>query len=215
MPITTLLKPPLRPAPQPLMTRPSDRPVAARHYQYDQSGFLAEDRIFAYLSAKGLKISHSTPEDDKRNDIDLYLDGPHGRRNISIKAQETGLKYGHVYFEIATQIRAGREWRPGDRALAEKLYGGGSLVGYEPAWFFTGKAEHYMILQGDDLSIYDKRTIRHILETQGAARCCGLSWAVLKGQSGRDSICAYLTKSDLKTIARFKLEPLPPKVKAA
>jgi hypothetical protein len=189
-------------------------PVRGVYSTYVQSGFENEKRVIEFMRSRYYKIDKATVYEDRALDIDIWVYRKEERVPVSLKAQHAGLRFGNVYFELATQIPNPNSWQDADLALAQKLTGR-SLEGYYPSWFFTGKAQLYGITQGQDLLFYDKESVRSHLEIKGCARCRGLTKAVLATQSGKDTICAFVERVALPLKSKLILPAEKPRLKLA
>lgn len=170
----------------------------------DMAGFEGETQIMTYLNDLGYSVVDSSYYEDRSQDIDLWLNGV----PTSIKCQHGGLRinprtgrpYDNIYVEVMTEIRNGAEWSLEAlrdlEAIAGKSWTYWEKIGsaYNPSWWFTGSAVQYLILQGSELRLYQKDTLRAAM-LQGYGTLRGLSPQALKGQNGQNSVCAYLDRN--------------------
>lgn len=171
-----------------------------RYYTLDQRGLDTEQAVLDFWRGLGLAARPSCKRDNIKHDIDVYV----ADVAVSVKAEHAGVRYGHVYVELATEIPNGQEWSDDGRALAERLTGS-KLGGYWPGWFFSGQATMYAIVQASDLLLYGKSQLRKHLERGGCVHTRGLSRKVRATQTGRDTICAYMNRAELQPYRRWVL----------
>lgn len=174
-------------------------------YVLNQQGLSDEAKVIEYLGSVA-PVVRADRRDDRLHDIDCYWQG----EKISIKAQHSGLKYGNIYFELATFHRCYREWTP--ETLSAFLGAVKSDTTFScdtqsasPSWFYTGQATVYAILQGDRLRLYRKSDIEAYIRKNGWLRVRGLSWKVLQTQSGVNSFSGYLDSDNVPYFAEFLL----------
>lgn len=174
-----------------------------RGYTYNRAGFEMEVKIAERLKEIGCRVNESTKAQNIRDDIDLFVEGA----AVSIKNQQNGLKYGHIYFELATQHKVSFDpnelyWTTEVQSwLAQTPWN----PSWYPSWFLTGKATKYLIAQGNVVTLYSKSDILSYIQANGFARTSGLSKAVLAGQSGKNSVCGYLVASEVPYQIKFDL----------
>jgi hypothetical protein len=137
-----------------------------------RSGLEAEERIRHYLTAIGVEWQPSSRREDTRWDIDLWVDG----RAWSIKRQDAGLRYGHVYFELEAQRTCDGVW--------------------VPSWYHNSRAAVYAIVQGDTLRCYESIDIRDYVDLNGWERTRTLSAKTRRYQGGnyvfQDARCGFI-----------------------
>lgn len=151
-----------------------------------RNGLSDEKRVIAFLAAQGLNVTPSSKEDNMKKDIDCYIDGI----GYSIKAEHKGLQYGNIYFELSQQLTATGQW-------------------VDEGWYYTGEAEYYLILQGQELRLYSKRAIKDFIEANGFVRVRSLSANVKRSQGGTyrymDTRSGYLERKDVPFISSWTL----------
>jgi hypothetical protein len=174
-----------------------DCPIQAKHYRRNEEGLVNEERVLAALCGMGKDVMESERSEDIRFDIDAYIDGV----PISIKTQDAGVAYGHIYVELCTQITPFRAWEDHDLAFVTKVFPRGMRSfdpeQWGPAWYLTGTAQKYYISQnlgeqGRRVRIYSKATIAAYIRQKGFDRVCGLSAKVLQAQSFKNTVCGYM-----------------------
>lgn len=163
-------------------------------------GLEQEERVLAFLASKGFTVKPATKE-EQFQDIDLWLDGV----PTSIKAENDGLRYGDIYFELVTERGRADVSEPLDQDTKDRIkkwaekavrtHKFTDLSTFYMSWFFTGKAEQYLILQGDRLRLYRKSEILDYMDLKGPDKVLGLSLYRLSTQGGKNTICAFI-KSD-------------------
>lgn len=173
------------------------------------AGLDEEYRVLAFLESKGFTVKDATKK-EQFLDIDCYLDGV----ATSIKAEHDGAKYGDIYFELASQKGSAKFLRTLDltefitiqtwASKAKRQNVPSDLLDYFSAWFFTGKAEQYLILQGDRLRLYRKSDILYYMNKLGPDKVLGLSPYRLQTQGGKNTICAFI-KSDAVRFSELTL----------
>jgi hypothetical protein len=134
--------------------------------------------VKAYLTSKGFAVTKSTEVQDKFEDIDLFLEGI----PASIKAEHSGIRYHNVYFELGQQLSTHE-----DCAYTKSIIGTKNRLSpsdcsdlldspsWEHSWYYTGKADIYLIYQGDKLLVYKKEDIVRYVEDRGWLRICTLN----------------------------------------
>ena len=141
-----------------------------------RNGLAEEKRVIEFLKTKFADVQPSTKQQNMIEDIDCFVDGV----SVSVKAEHDGLRYGNVYFELENQITATQQWE---------------LDG----WYYTGKAEKYVIIQGQEIRLYDKKAIKDHVEANGWLRVLPLSWKRKASQGGSyrtmDTRCGYLDRN--------------------
>lgn len=176
-------------------------------------GLEDEETVLDFLFSTGEYSVAATEEiEDQLSDIDCYINGI----PASIKAEHEGARYGNIYFELVTQ--RGRKGLSPELTLAqtESLTDLFSRVGsvpfanlkdgsWFPGWFHLSKAKLYIIWQGDQLMIFQKKDILAYIRTSGFRKVLGLSWKVLQQQHGKNTICGYINTNDVKPIKTYTL----------
>lgn len=191
------------------MTRQYRRAGQDEFTRIYNAGLDEECRVLAFLENKGFTVQDATKE-EQFLDIDCYLDGV----PTSIKAEHDGLKYGDIYFELASQKGSAKFLRTLSlpefnsiqawAAKAKRQNVPSDLLEYFSAWFFTGTAEQYLILQGDRLRLYRKSDIMEYMDKFGPDKVLGLSPYRLQTQGGKNTICAFV-KSDAVRFSELTL----------
>lgn len=144
-------------------------------------GLEAEIWVRETFTRLGYRYEKSTELEDRKEDIDLwvYLDGQ--RTPVSVKRQDSGLRYENIYFELEAQTK------------------GGAWV---PSWYYNGKATVYAIIQGDQLALYRKQDIVDYVSEHGWLRERTLSPKVKATQGGsyafKDARCGFLAWGSVK-----------------
>lgn len=144
-------------------------------------GLAEEKKVRLFLVSQGFKVFKASKEEDMFEDIDLWV----GDIPVSVKAQHEALRYGanrSVYFELAQLERETGEW--------------------VPSWFYTGKAEKYLILQGKELMLIDKlAVIEYIKVKPWIERTLTEKRRQALINSGKyryvDSRCGYILQKDV------------------
>lgn len=175
-------------------------------------GLNAEARVTQYFKSAGYEVLRSSKRDNIEFDIDLIISNKYSEMSVSVKRQDDGLKYGHVYFELwegmePNKIKGGgwngkRLTFVGDRWI---------LVLKRPSWLDTGRADLYAIVQGDELILIYKDTVTALVRNaldSGRARVLELSHlkrvrAMEQGHPAITNECIYL---DRETFKRHALE---------
>lgn len=169
----------------PLTTKLETLPVVQVDEQRDKVTFkhnyargLADQKLVEeYLKSQGHAVLPSAKEDDLLYDVDCYLDGV----PTSIKAQHKGASFGNIYFELKAQLTSNKKW--------------------VNSWYFNGKAEQYLILQGNVLRLYKKTDVEAQVESKGWLRQRTLSASVKATQGGSyrysNSLLGFLNISDV------------------
>jgi hypothetical protein len=192
-----------RPGKGPRFANDCDR--RARNYIRDEEGLVNEGRVLRAFYDRGRDVLQSEAEDDIERDIDAYIDGV----ATSVKTQDTGVRFGHIYVELATEQGPVKVWEEADRALVssvfpENLHFGAS---WRPAWFFTGAGSRYAISQRlpdkRRVRVYEKPTISAYIQQKGFDRVCGLSWPRLQSQNGFNTVCGFLPVDAVPYIEEF------------
>lgn len=170
-------------------------PLQARNYVRDANGLENEERVLAAFHEAGRDVVESERSEDIRYDIDAYIDGV----PVSIKTQNAGVRYGHIYVELTTQQRPFYKWEDCDHAFCDRefpTYLGELDHTWGPAWWFTGKAQRYVISQKVDgrrrIRVYTKAALTAYIKQKGFDRVMGLSGPVLRGQNGLNTVCGYM-----------------------
>lgn len=197
-----LARPTLKNANGKITLKPTPR--QARHYTRNAEGIDNETRVFQAFSDAGSSVRESSESENITLDIDGYFDDV----PVSIKTQDAGVYHGHIYVELTTQIRPFYTWKPEDLAFVSGIFPGylspfGTDI-YGPAWYYTGKAEQYVISQkfpeGRRIRVYDKAAIADYVKANGFVRVLGLSRKILESENGRNSICGYMEVSKVPFI---------------
>ena len=143
-----------------------------------QNGLAEERRVIEFLRTKFNDVTVSTKKQNVEQDIDCFI----GDIGVSIKAEHAGLKYGHIYFELENQLTATGEWS-------------------KDGWFYTGTAEKYVIIQGQEIRMYDKQAIVDYVEANGWFRTRTLGWKTKATQGGSyrtmDTLSGFLVKENV------------------
>lgn len=170
-------------------------------------GLDEETRILCFLNRlPGMAVLATEEIHDQFNDIDCYLNGV----PTSIKTEHAGTRYGHIYVELATQRFQPFDWEESESEMMSKLLKQYFIKkrndkAYRPSWWFKGKAEQYLILQGEILYLIRKSTIAEMLEKGQIARVLGLSAKTLLQQGNKDTICAFFNISEVEKVAEWQL----------
>ena len=143
-----------------------------------QNGLAEERRVIEFLRTKFNDVTTSTKKQNVEQDIDCFI----GDIGVSIKAEHAGLKYGHIYFELENQLTATGDWA-------------------KDGWFYTGTAEKYVIIQGQEIRMYDKQAIVDYVEANGWFRTRTLGWKTKATQGGSyrtmDTLSGFLVKENV------------------
>lgn len=149
-------------------------------------GLSDERKVVEFLGSKGFNIRAASKEENYSMDIDCWI----GNIPVSIKSEFRGLKYGNIYFELENQLTTTGEW-------------------VKDGWYYTGKAEKYLILQGLELRLYDKQTVQQYVADNGWLRTRTLSWQLKATQGGSyrtmDTLSGYLDRDRVPYEASWML----------
>lgn len=118
-----------------------------------KKGLSDQEKVENFLiDSLGWKTRKPTRDEDCNQDIDLWatIGESSNYYPISIKCPHQGLKYGHIGFETDVQVF--------DHETGQPTWLGSS-------WFQNGKAEYYIIYQGDEVYILSKRDLVHAWES--------------------------------------------------
>ena len=127
-----------------------------------------------------LELRPSSPRDNVYLDIDAWDE--HWYKNYSIKCQHTALKTGNLAFELST--------KKADGSCAE-------------SWYYTGKADNYLIVVGHKLYLIDRKLLQGYVKGFGWDRIAELS--LKTQQSQRDIGHSHVNASvGLISIKRLK-----------
>lgn len=163
----------------------ANRDVRAFSNTY-QKGLADEKLVIEFLASKGFSVRPASKEENRMQDIDCWI----GDIPVSIKAEHKGLAYGNIYFELRNQLTVTGEW------VAD-------------GWYYKGQAQKYLILQGQELRLYDKETIKQYVEDNGWLRTRTLSWQVKAQQGGTyrtmDTESGFLCRDSVPYEASWKL----------
>lgn len=179
------------------------------HTEYDRvynQGLHDERKVIDFIYDQGFKIEQTEVLEDQLADIDAFIDG----ESISVKAEHTGLRYGHIYVEMATQRYQSAFWTPEQKAemnclLQQFPYQQKNKYQWNPGWWYYGNVKYYLILQGLTLRLYLKTDIDDYMVDGGIVRMCGLSPSVLKQQGNRDTLCCYMDRTKVPWQQEWKL----------
>lgn len=102
-----------------------------------QYGYQEEMRIKKFLLSLGFNVTNSSKHENIFEDIDCWV----GETPISIKAMHKSLQYpgATMCFELEQRLTGTDVW--------------------EKSWYYNGKAEKYLILQGTRLALVDKQEL--------------------------------------------------------
>ena len=143
-----------------------------------QNGLAEERRVIEFLRTKFNDVTVSTKKQNVEQDIDCFI----GDIGVSIKAEHAGLKYGHIYFELENQLTATGDWA-------------------KDGWFYTGTAEKYVIIQGQEIRMYDKQAIVDYVKANGWFRTRTLGWKTKATQGGSyrtmDTVSGFFVKENV------------------
>ncbi len=149
-------------------------------------GLNDERRVIDFLKSKGFDVRPASREENRMQDIDCWI----GSIPVSIKAEHKGLEYNNIYFELENQLTATGEW-------------------VKDGWYYKGSATKYVILQGNEIRLYDKQAIVDYVEANGWLRTRTLSWSTKKGQGGTyrtmDTLSGYLCRDSVPYEASWKV----------
>lgn len=149
-------------------------------------GLSDERRIVSFLKEKGFNVRVATKEENYTQDIDCWV----GDIPVSIKAEHKGLEYNNIYFELENQLTATGEW-------------------IKDGWFYKGLAKQYLILQGQEIRLYDKQAIIDYVQDNGWLRTRTLSWRVKAQQGGTyrtmDTLSGYLDRDQVPYLQSWRL----------
>lgn len=120
------------------------RDVKEFNKQYAQ-GKNNEKIVKAFLISQGFYITNPSLEEDKFEDIDVWV----GNMPVSIKAQHKSLVHSDpsICFELEQRLTGTLTW--------------------EKSWYYNGKAEKYLIFRGTELMLVAKAAIQEYVETKG------------------------------------------------
>lgn len=144
-----------------------------------QRGLQEERRVIEFLKTVFKSVTNSTKDQNRLEDIDCFINGI----PVSIKAEHSGLRYGNIYFELENQITATGNWE-------------------KDGWYYTGKAEKYVIIQGQTITMYSKQAIVDYVEANGWLRTRTLGWSTRATQGG-----TYRTMDTLSGFLETDLVP--------
>lgn len=173
-------------------------------YNIYSKGLQDEQVVKTHLSNTGKSVTASTPDQDKFEDIDGFVD----LVPTSIKTQHAGATYGNIGMELTQQltthigcattrsILANRDITLKDIARLE------AVGSWEKSWFYNGKADQYYIYIGEVLRCYKKKDIVAHVEQYGFKRIRPLKPATKAIIPGKyrycNSICGYLDINAVK-----------------
>ena len=162
--------------------RPNPKNVnrdVARSAEVWRMGLAEERRIKMFLLSLGFQVTNSSKEENIWEDIDCWI----GTTSVSIKAQHSSLNYPGITacFELEQKLTGTDIW--------------------EPSWFYNGKADKYLILQGTTLSLIDAKVLKEQVSRQGFSytRSNKASTRAYSGGSARyeDARCGYIPQAEL------------------
>jgi hypothetical protein len=119
-----------------------------------QSGIEVEKRIIFLLG-----LVPSSQQDNIKNDIDARWE--HDNLSLSIKCQHKALETGNLAFELETEDSRGNK---------------------TPSWFYTGRAQEYLIVVGSTLYRIDRNKLSQYIEYTGWDRVVGLTMKTQESQ---------------------------------
>lgn len=144
-----------------------------------RNGLAEERRIKMFLLSLGFHVTNSSKEENIWDDIDCWI----GTTSVSIKAQHSSLNYPGITacFELEQCLTGTDTW--------------------ETSWFYNGKADKYLILQGTTLSLIDSKALKEQVERQGFSytRTNKTATRAYSGGSSRyqDARCGYIPQAEL------------------
>lgn len=146
--------------------------------------------------------------EDQVADIDLILDGI----PTSIKCMHEGEKWGNTYFELVTQRYQPKRLESFEHDRLNGWLKGrlGHLHFTDPSWFagwfFSGKAQQYLIWQGETLRLYSKADIEDFLTVNGFLKVLPLSYKVLQTQGGKNTVCGFVNTAELPALKTWTMK---------
>lgn len=174
-------------------------------------GAIAEKAVKASLAAQGFEITPSTKSENRDLDIDCYInDVP-----LSIKAEHAGVRYGDIYFELFQQLTShsgclssrrllkqlASTNKPDYDSVLQQLLQTGS---WEDGWWYSGKAQLYAILQGQDIRLYLKEHLVRHWNAHGWRKVRSLSSHTKSYLGGKyrycNSVCGFIKPADVQCV---------------
>lgn len=154
-----------------------------------------EEVVISHLRSQGYTIERPTEYQDRREDTDCFIVLSDGNRlAVSIKSQQAGVKYGHIYFELYQQVKP--EYRVKFQCTPRNTW--------IKSNHFTGKHDVYAIYQGDKIYLMYRDTVDEYVAKYGWLHIKGLSKYrkdALSAQAGyyfQDSKCGFLPNNVLE-----------------
>lgn len=146
-----------------------------------KSGIEGERAILRYFAKLGFNVIGSDTDDNIFNDIDGFIN----TTSVSIKCQDsaTDKRYPrpHFYFEIEAELTATGEW--------------------VPSWFYTGKAQKYIIAHQNTLYVLNREVVHEYIAKHGWSYTRCLSKSVRAGQGGTyrysNARCGFIACDEL------------------
>ena len=175
---------------------------ARRQQQYDK-GLADEAKVIGWLKAQGYQVVPSTAQENKEDDIDIWVNG-HG---ISIKSQHKGARYRNIGLELCSLLTTKSTCKVSQKVLLNGLKDLGTIDhliatgSWEPGWFSTGRATKYLFYQGNQMRLYTKASIKAYVDSKGFLRLRPLTEETKSYLGGYyrhcNTICGYLTWGDV------------------
>jgi hypothetical protein len=154
-----------------------------------KNGIAEEAKVRAVLEREGYRFFAPTEQEDRREDIDLWVEIGLQRVPVSIKAQHKGLEYGNIYMELESQLTKSGRW--------------------VESWYHYGRSDAYAIIQGDTVRFYWKKDIQDYVLANGWLRVRSLSKKYRDTQGGnyvyQDARCGYLDTMAVKPFMTFEV----------
>lgn len=174
----------------------------ARRNQCYQKGLADEAIVKDFLKSRGYTVDVSSSHDNKANDIDCWVND----QPVSIKSQHKGESFRNIGFELCNHLTAQKECEVTKEILSTELTLNSVITllqagSWEPAWYMTGTATHYLFYQGQSLRLYRKKDIEALVNSQGFLRIRPLTEDTRSYLGGTyrhcNSICGYLNWNDV------------------
>jgi hypothetical protein len=172
--------------------------------QVYNKGLSDEAKVISHFKNIGFDIRYSTQNENKYEDIDVYINGV----SVSIKTQHRGLIHQDISFELVNHLT-----RKQDCLITAELLSTNNIQftdikkllkakSWEKGWFYTGKAEYYLIYQGDRIRQYRKQDVIDYIEEKSWVKVRPLTAYTRSYLGGTyrhcNTICGYLKWGEVK-----------------
>lgn len=166
-------------------------------------GLAGEQIVRAALDNMGIVSVDSTKYENIMQDIDCWIyvarqlediGVSEGIYPLSIKRQDSGIKYKNIGFELYQQESA----KENETRTEEERW-------TKTGWYHTGVCPIYAILQGNIMRLMTKCAVEDTFNKQGWLRkrplTAALRNAISKTARYSDAICGYLYQTDVHHLA--------------